>query len=126
MFRMVIGGILIFLFATCSFAAQEVDVKSLDISHLTTVVQVGTTATKLPTTALSGRRVISVQNLEDDMIIYIGNSAVTADEASTGGHQLINQGDTFVADFTDDIELYGRVVRRDWLGNGDGGSLIYF
>jgi len=54
----------------------------------TAVVSVGTTATALPTTALVGRKYIEVQNIGSS-IVYLGDSTVTADEAATGGIQLV-------------------------------------
>lgn len=101
--------VLIFaLFTTLCFAAQDVDVISLEKSHITTVVTVSTTtATALPATALLGRRVISIQNIDSSAIIYLGNADVTADETATGGYQLANQYDTFTGDFSDDIIIYG-------------------
>ena len=103
----VIIGLL--LLAMPSYAALDVRVESLQISHKTTVVTVADTATAIPATALSGRKVVMVQNI-GTVTVYLGNSAVTADEAATGGYQLINEGDTWVGDFTDDVVVYGIVA----------------
>ena len=92
-----------------AYGVEKVEVLSLKSGSTSAVVKVGVTATPLPTTALSGRKVIAVQNLSGS-VIYIGASTITADTAATGGLQLRNVGDAFVADLTDDVILYGIVV----------------
>ncbi len=89
--------------------SSEVDVMSLKVSHISTVVSVGTTATALPTTALSGRKTVLIQSI-GSATVYIGNADVTADETSTGGYQLQYDGDSVVCDFTDDVVVYGIVA----------------
>jgi hypothetical protein len=109
---MVFGRALIILFLALSFpvfATETVDVKSLDVSNITTVVTVTTSATPLPATALSGRKTILVQNVTSTAV-YLGNADVTADEAATGGYQLTNDGDTWIGDFTDENIVYGIVA----------------
>lgn len=99
-------GILLYLtFLSTTFASTSVDLEGLKGSILTTVITVGNTATALPTTALSGRRTIMIENLSTN-IIYIGNADCTANENSTGGYQLANQYDTIIIDATDDITIY--------------------
>lgn len=91
-------------FGLC-YASESVDIEPLKVSHVTTVVSVGVTATALPTTPLVDRRVIMVQNISANTI-YLGNAAVTSDEASTGGFQLLATGDVWVGDFGDSIIVY--------------------
>lgn len=98
------------IFSPCLvFGSQSVDVESLKISHITTVVSVGTSATALPTTALKGRKSVMIQNISTS-VVYIGNVNVTADTTSTGGWQLINKGDSVTLDFTDNIAVYAIVA----------------
>lgn len=97
----------IFILTSTCLAVESVDVESLGIQHRTTIVWVNQTATPLPSTPLPGRKVISVQNLESSIIVYLGNSNVTASEAPTGGYQLMNKGDRWIGDFTDENIVYG-------------------
>ena len=92
-----------------AFGSQSVDIESLKISHITTVISVTTTATALPATALKGRKTIMVQNISTS-VVYIGNVNVTSDTASTGGWQLINKGDSVTLDFTEGIIVYSIVA----------------
>lgn len=101
--------LIFFSSAVCLGQGMDVSVESLDIDHITTVITVTTSATALPSTALSGRKTVLVQNVSS-ATVYIGNAAVTADEASTGGYQLQYDGDSVVMDFTDDIVVYGIVA----------------
>ena len=92
-----------------AFGSQSVDIESLKISHITTVISVGTSATALPTTALKGRKSVMIQNISTS-VVYIGNVNVTADTTSTGGWQLINKGDSVTLDFTEGIIVYSIVA----------------
>lgn len=102
-------AVLIFSSSVCLGQGMDVSVESLDIDHKTTVITVTTSATALPTTALSGRKTVLIQSA-GSATVYVGNADVTADEASTGGYQLQYDGDSVVMDFTDDIVVYGIVA----------------
>ena len=97
------------LFPAVCFSAQDVTVLSLDDSIANTMCNVTTAATPLPTTALKGRKVVTIENI-GNVTLYIGGSTVTANEAMTGGLQLKNDGDTFTVDATDDIIIYGIIA----------------
>src|SRR3990167_8226795 len=106
--RKIIFGVIGFLLlVNHCFSAQDVNVESLKISHVTTILTTAAgSLTLLPPTALSGRKSIMIENLSTN-ILYIGNASITSDQASTGGWQLRNQGDSVTLDFTDSIEVYG-------------------
>ena len=90
--------LIILFYSTFAFAQNiAVDVMSLEGSHKTTGVTVTTSATALPATALLGRRTILVQNVTDT-VVYLGNANVTADETSTAGYQMQNDGDVWIGD----------------------------
>lgn len=73
------------------------------------VVSVTTTATKLPTTPLVGRKYILLQNV-GTVTVYIGKSDVTADTtSSTGGLQLLPYG-YWLAEYDHTVDVYGRVA----------------
>ena len=72
------------------------------------IISIGVTAIKLPTTPLIGRDYIIIQNVGTGTV-YIGNSAVTANTANTGGHQLLPSGE-WVATYTDKVDIYGIVA----------------
>ena len=74
----------------------------------TQVVTVGTSATKLPSSPLVGRRYILIQNVGDNTV-YIGNSNVTADENATGGIQLQPYA-IWEADYDHTVDIYGIVA----------------
>lgn len=74
----------------------------------TEVVSVTTTATKCPSTPLVGRKYIMIENV-GSVIVYIGDSTVTADTASTGGSQL-EPGDVWREPFDHTVDIYGRVA----------------
>lgn len=74
----------------------------------TQVVSVTTSATKLPTTPLVGRQYVSIQNI-GTVTVYIGNSTVTADTASTGGKQLLPYAST-TRDYDNTVDVYGIVA----------------
>jgi hypothetical protein len=58
---------------------------------------------------IKGRKTICIQNASTS-VVYIGGSAVTADENSTGGFQLRAEGDSITIDVTDGVVVYGRVA----------------
>lgn len=100
--------LILLLVTTVCYAAQDVNVESLKVSHVTTVVNVTTVATPLPATPLSGRKVILVQNVSSS-VVYLGNASVTANTLPTGGYQLRSIGDNWKGDFDDNIVVYGIV-----------------
>ena len=65
---------------------------------------VGTTATKIPATALTGRQSIDILN-DGSNIIFIGDSTVT----TANGYPLA-AGESKVFDAADGCVIYGRVV----------------
>lgn len=74
-------------------------------SFKTSKVTVGSTATKLPTTPLSSRSVITVQNVSDSPI-YLGRSTVTT-SGSTQGFVLAGKYSSFTFNLSSAIDLYG-------------------
>jgi len=74
----------------------------------TQTVSVGTSAAKLPTTPLVGRAYVSLQNV-GSVTVYVGDSTVTADTASTGGKQLLPYA-IITRDYDNTVDLYGIVV----------------
>ena len=86
-------------------------VSGLNVEIKTTTMNVGTTAVKLPATPLSGRNSISIYNLSETDILYIGKSDVTADRAigTTAGFEIPPEG-IWNIDITDAIEIYGRTA----------------
>lgn len=91
------------------YSAELVEVESLRIGLDSQVVQVTTVATALPITALSGRKVITIQNLTSTDI-FLGDSSITAGTGSGGGLQLRNAGDIISLDMTENIILYGIIT----------------
>lgn len=67
-------------------------------------VSVATSATKIPTTALTGRTSIAVKN-NGSNTIYLGDSTVT----TTNGYPLA-AGAEISLDLSADVDLYGRVA----------------
>ena len=57
-----------------------------DFTHYTT--SIGTSATAIPATAKTNRKAVLVQNKDAAATVYIGDSTVTADDATTGGYEL--------------------------------------
>ena len=89
---------------------QDIDIvqqlKGLKIGILSTNVTVTTSATALPTTALSGRRAVALyNNSASTTTVYIGNSSVTA----TNGFPLTSSCPAITIDASDDITVYGIV-----------------
>lgn len=72
------------------------------------IVSVTTTATKLPTTPVVGRKYILLQNV-GTVTVYIGGSTVTADTASTGGYQLLPYM-SWYENYDHTIDVYGIVA----------------
>jgi hypothetical protein len=83
----------------------------LRIGLLTTCMDVSTTAVKLPATPLTSRNSMSIYNLSETDILYIGNSDVTADRTNgnTAGWEIPPEG-MFNVDLSDQIEIYGRIA----------------
>src|SRR3972149_2502914 len=67
----------------------------LTVSPVVGEVSVGTSATKIPTTALAGRRSLTILNI-GSAPIYLGASAVTV---AAGAFWTFNVGD--------DVDIYG-------------------
>ena len=70
----------------------------------TTVKSVTTTGYKAPLTALKGRKYIEIQNV-GSTTIYLGGSTVTADEASTGGIQLLANA-SWCQPYSHNVDIY--------------------
>ena len=79
------------------------------------VITLGVTPSKLPPTALEGRKYLTLQNL-GGVTIYVGNTFVTADTAGTGGYQLLPRG-YWNEFYSDNVNVYG--------GIASGSSQIY-
>lgn len=73
---------------------------SANISVLNTAVSATTTATAVPTTPLTGRRYILIQNLENKKV-YLGGSAVT----TATGIEISSKG-SWEGEVGDDVALY--------------------
>lgn len=69
------------------------------------IITLGSTPTALPPIPLEGREFVRVQNL-GGVFVYLGNTAVTADTANTGGYQLLPKADD-IQRLTDNVTLYG-------------------
>lgn len=76
----------------------------IETSILQQVISVGTSATSIPGTALTGRKGIMVQNITNGLI-YLGSGTVTTAGATRG--LILGRGGTFQADLSDDIDLNG-------------------
>lgn len=68
---------------------------------LETAVSVGISAIKLPTTPLSNRKTLTIQNLSANML-YIGSSTVL----TTTGLQIIPRGSITIR-VEDNVDIYG-------------------
>ena len=73
----------------------------LTVSHVVGEVSVGTSATKIPTTALAGRRSLTILNI-GSAPIYLGASAVTV----AAGFRL-DAGAFWTFNVGDDVDIYG-------------------
>lgn len=80
----------------------------LNVGFRITTMEIGDTATAIPTSPFSQRNSLSVVNLSDNDVLYIGNSDVTADRVlgTTSGWE-VNPAESFNVDITDSIILYG-------------------
>ena len=76
-------------------------------SVLQQIVSVGNTATKLPTTPLTNRLNLIIQN-QGDQEVYIGSATVTAAGAAAGYKLLPNAAFMFTVE--DDVDIYGIVT----------------
>jgi len=107
--RKILAVIILCLFITgIAYATQLVEIQPLTYSISTQTVSVTTSATKLPSTALAGRKYVSIQNV-GTITVYIGSSTVTADTASTGGKQLLPYA-TITRDYDESVDVYGIVA----------------
>jgi hypothetical protein len=87
----------------------EITPSGLNVAVKITTLTVGTTAVKLPTTALTNRNAIAIHNKSSSFTLYVGPSTVTADSVTgtTSGWEVT--ADSFVQlDITDAVEIYGR------------------
>ncbi len=75
----------------------------LEVSYsiLETAVTVGVAAAKLPTTPLTGRKSLTIQNLSSNML-YIGSSTVTA----ANGIRILPSGSMTIR-VSDSVDIYG-------------------
>ena len=71
------------------------------------IVSVGNTATKLPTTPLTNRLNVTIQN-QGNNPVFIGSSTVTTAGAAAGYKILPNAG--FMFTIEDDVDIYGIVA----------------
>lgn len=71
---------------------------------LSTKVTVGTSATEIPTTPLSKRRGMLIQNISGN-IIYLGGSNVS----TTNGFRLYPRV-VHIGNYSDDVDVYGVVA----------------
>lgn len=76
----------------------------------TTIINVTTTATKLPATALVGRDYVQIQNV-GNATVYIGNATVAANTTinGNGGTQVLPYS-TWVAPYDHTVDIYGKVA----------------
>ena len=100
--------ILLFPIIALAQQAQNVNLVPLDMGLTQQTVVVNVNSTAIPSTPLSGRKTMIIQNTGSNTV-YIGNSTVTADTNSTGGVQVL-AGKSFQADFGADSILYGIVA----------------
>lgn len=66
------------------------------------------TAGKLPATPLKGRDEVVIQNV-GNIAVYLGNTAVTADTAGTGGYLLLPRAG-YVYKYKHTVDIYGVVA----------------
>ena len=90
--------------ATSTFSGLSTD------QEITTLI-VGTTATTLPATPLTGRNAIGVHNTDTIATLFIGKSTVTADSVIgvTSGWE-VGPNDSVHLDITDSVVLFGRIA----------------
>lgn len=79
----------------------------LKVAMRVTTMNVTSTATPIPATALTGRNSIAIENFSNETIYVNQTALVTADRAlgTTAGHE-IPAGNGFNLDITDDIILH--------------------
>ena len=82
---------------------EKVDLVPLDVSINNGQVDVATTATKIPSTPLSGRKAITVINTSTTTV-YLGSSSVT----TSNGYQLKQDAQVSI-DIGENVDLYGIV-----------------
>ena len=83
------------------FSQDKVDIIALRNGINSGTITVTTSATKIPTTPLAGRRCIIIVNISTGTI-YIGNSSVT----TAIGYQLYTQ-QSLAIDAGEQIDIYG-------------------
>ena len=93
--------IAVLFLTTPVFSQDKVDVIALRNGISQGTITVTTSATKIPTTALAGRRCIIIINISTGSI-YIGNSSVT----TATGYQLYSQQSISI-DAGEQIDVYG-------------------
>ena len=101
--RFSIALLLVFLLITPLFAQDKVDIVALRNGITQGTVTVGTSATAIPSSNLSGRRVIIIVNISTSNI-FIGNNVVT----TSNGYQLYSQQSVSM-DISDAVTVYGIV-----------------
>ena len=74
----------------CLCLLVTIPVLSLNKAIENQVISVASTATKLPTTPLVGRKFVLVQNI-GSQIVYLGKSDVTADTTAATGEYTSRQ-----------------------------------
>lgn len=95
----VIAFCAVLCFSSAAFATQEVNIQPL--SDITSgQITVNNSATKIPATALSGRRTITIIN-RTGANLHIGESGVTTSEA------WIEDNESISFDLDDTTDLYG-------------------
>lgn len=89
----------------------EFSSSGLKVAMRVTTMNVTSTATPIPATALTGRNSIAIENFSNETIYVNQTALVTADRAlgTTAGHE-IPAGNGFNLDITDDIILHAIVA----------------
>lgn len=72
------------------------------------IITIGSTRSLLPPTPMEGRKYITIQNV-GGVFVYIGNNAVTANTAGTGGYQLLPYA-TWSEPYSDNVAIYGVIA----------------
>ena len=72
------------------------------------IVAVGASATKLPPTAMPGRKYVMVQNV-GNVMLYVGNSLATADTTGTGGFQVLPRS-YWRDNYSNAVDVWGIIV----------------
>ena len=92
----------------CFSGALWADPLELQIRQQVVTISAAGGADKIPATPLRGREFLMIKNI-DAVTIYIGSSTVTADEAATGGDQLLPSERVYL-EYTSDVDIYGAVA----------------